>query len=711
MIGTRPTRVVARPRLSALLDGKPWARLVLVSAPAGFGKSTAVAAWATSAGVRAATVSLRPAHNDLARFRRAVTKPLAAIAGSAMPDAQAGEGSGAAGEDTGGAGEDTGAAVDALLAWLAAASAAADGRRVALVLDDYHLVDDPRIHQVVGQVVERLPPGTLLVIATRADPPLHLSRLRARDELVELRADQLRFTSDETAALLRTSDVTLEPADIAALTDRTEGWAAVLRLAAIALTGRSDPADAVRRFGASHRFVLDYVVEEVLAGLPAATVDFLVWTSILDRIGGDLAEAVTGEIGGQAMLEALERQNLLLVALDDERRWYRYHALFRQVLRGRLQAVSADRVPDLHDRASRWFEAHGFEDEAIEHALAGHDVARAASLVAEASLGRLNAGDIATIRRWLDALGPDVVRRVAQLSLSDAWCHALGGDVDTADARIADAEALLATGEALGPVTGPATAAEAALLRSYVAGVRRDAEAAIAEATRARELIPPGLPPVVEATLRGDATLFIARALLAGGDFERGFQAALSALPDLRAAGNILAIGRTMNDLAVAAVARGEPAAVLEVCERELELTPGMAGSAPYWAAVARIREALGEVSAADAAAERALELAVRAADGRVAAWARERRRLAEAARPVDREARSGNAALPEPLTGRELEVLRLVAEGRSNRQIGRELFVTLGTVKSHVHTISGKLGASNRVEAVAIARRKGLLA
>lgn len=693
---TTTERWVVRPRLSALLDAKPWARLALVSAPAGFGKTTAVAAWSSSSHVRAATVLLQRTDNDTVRFLRALARALESSSETSGAGPQIGE--------------DDDASAAAVVEWLRLASHAAPERRVALALDDYHLIDDPRIHRIVATVIDRLPERGLVVIATRADPPIPLARLRARDELVEVRAADLRFSSEEAAELLRMSGVELDAGELDELTSRTEGWAAVLRLAAIALRGRADAGDAVRRFGASHRFVLDYVVEEVLGGLPSETVGFLLRTSILERLCGELCDAVTDGIRGQQTLERLERDNLLLLPLDDERRWFRYHALFAAILRGRLRAELPDTVPILEARASRWFEAHELADEAIAHALAAGDVDRAGRLVADASLRWLNGGELATVRGWLDALGPEAVRGMAQLSLSSAWCLSLGGQLDEAERQIADAEAAHAAGSDGGPFSAAMVPAELALLRAFIAGVRGDSTTAIAEATAARQLVPAGLPPVAEATLRGDATVFLARALLVAGDTERGFESYLAALPDLRAGRNVLALGRAMNDLVVASIEHGDPAGGLRLCDEELDRTPGIARSAAYWGAVAKAREAIGDERGALGAARRALELAVRAGDGQVTSWAREAEaRLGQhagiaagAVRPSER--------LVEPLTDRELEVLRLVAEGHSNRQIAQGLFVTVGTVKSHVHAISGKLGATSRGEAVALARRQHLI-
>jgi LuxR family maltose regulon positive regulatory protein len=702
-------RHVDRARLRALLDDSADARLVLVAAPAGFGKSTFLAGWLRRASVRGAWLPLDPRANDVVRFVHGLEGAAARLAGRPT----AGAGTGDPGRPF-----DPETALDGILGLVAEALRDGPAGGVMLVLDDYHVVGEPAVHRLVATLLERLPRGARLAIATRADPPLALARLRARGELVEVRAEDLRFTAPEAAELLRSAAVDLAAAEVEELTERTEGWAAVLRLAAVSLRDRPDQAERVRRFGATHRFVLDYVVEEVLAGLPAGTQDFLLRTSILDRLCGPLCDAVTGRADGQDRLEELERANLLIVPLDDERRWWRYHALFADVLRARLRVLHSDEVAALHGRASAWHEAHGDDDEAIAHALRADDLARTCGLVAEASLRRLNAGELSTVRGWLDALPGDAVRADAQLSASYAWCLVLPGETAGVAERLADAERALDAGRDGDPVVAAMILTQLALIRSRLADLEGDPGAAIAQARRAAELLPEGLPPVGEATLRGDATVLLARALASAGDAEGSAAAYEASLPDLRAGGNLFALGRAVADLAALAIGRGDPAEALRICEAELEHTPpeqAARQSGAVWGVLARARLALGELAGAEAAASRALELAMRAGDAQVARGARaslERIAVAkaEAATGAPPSARSTSGRLVEPLTARELEVLHLVALGRSNSQVAAELFVTVGTVKSHVHAIAGKLGAASRGESVARARALGLL-
>jgi LuxR family maltose regulon positive regulatory protein len=700
-VQARGMRHVERERLRDRLDASLEARLVLVSAPAGFGKSTLLADWLDRSALRYEWLSLDARDNDVVRFARYLAAAAARMAGRhealSAPDARS---------------FDPELALVGVLGDLDAA-----GSGAVLVLDDYHLIDETAIHRLVGSLVDRLPPGSRLAIATRADPPLPLARLRARGELVEIRAEDLRFTEAEAADLLRSAGLDLAEPEIELLTDRTEGWAAALRLAAVSLRDRPDHAALVERFGASHRYVLDYVVEEVLAGLPSEDQEFLLRTSILDRMCGSLCDAVAGVSDGQERLERFERANLLIVPLDDERRWYRYHALFAEVLHARLRTSHPDDVTSLHARASAWHESRGEDDEAIGHALHAGDLPRASLMVAFASGTHLNAGELRTVRRWLDALPPEVVRSHAQLSASYAWVLLLGGETDGVAERLADAERALAEDREGDRPMRPTIPSQLAMLRSQLAGLQGDSATAVDQARLARDLVPSGLPADAATTLRGLAAALLGVALARAGELQAAEAAYEAALPDLRAAGNALAVGRIIGDLAAIAVALGDPGRAVALCESELQRTPEAAATAQspaVWAALARARIELGQADLAETAARRALEIATPAGDGPTARSAQatlERVRARSGDHAGDLLGSVGRSGdLVEPLTARELEVLRLVALGRSNGQIATELFVTVGTVKSHLHTISGKLGATNRVEAVARGRELGLL-
>ena len=359
----RPRRgLVPRPRLSERLERGTASKLMLVSAPAGFGKTTLLAEWLAGGGAAptdkrwAAWLSLDRADNDPASFWTYVIAALRTVAPgvgwSAMALLRAPQPP----------------PIETVLTMLLndMGGMASD---IVLVLDDFHVIDARDVQDGMAFLLDHLPPQLHVVIARRTDPALPLSRLRARGELVEIRAADLRFTAEEAAAYLKgMMGLQLTAQDVTALEGRTEGWIAALQLAALSMQGQEDVAGFIAGFAGDDRFVVDYLVEEVLQRQSDSVQSFLLQTSILGRLSGPLCDAVTGQDGGKHMLEALDRSNLFLVPLDDRRRWYRYHHLFADVLHARLLDAQPDEVPDLHRRASRWYEQNGELAVAIDHA-------------------------------------------------------------------------------------------------------------------------------------------------------------------------------------------------------------------------------------------------------------------------------------------------------------------------------------------------------
>ena len=359
---------------------------------------------------------------------------------------------------------------------------------VTIVLDDYDLIDSQPVHGSIAFLLDRLPPGLRLVLASRADPPLSLARLRADGRLAELRADELRFTLDETGVFLReATGLDLPATSVAAFQDRTEGWVAGLQLAALSLRGQADVAGFVATFSGSHRYVLDYLTEEVLARQSEQVRGFLLETSVLDQLSGPLCDAVTGQPGSQAVLEALERANLFLVALDEVRGWWRYHHLFADLLRVRLAQERPGRVPELHRAAAAWHEQHGLADDAVRHALAAGDVAWAARLIEQHVEMLIRRSEGETLRRWLSALPASSLRTRARLGLAQAVSALVAGQVEAVEPLLDDAErAFAATGdEPHEPSVGRALSVLAnvpaliAFLRADVARLRGDAACAV----------------------------------------------------------------------------------------------------------------------------------------------------------------------------------------------------------------------------------------
>ena len=377
-----PPHLLARPRLLQHLQQGLERTLILLSAPAGYGKSTLLAQWLASAALPCAWLALEPADNEPAHFCSSLlaalqrTDPRLAGGGrvqAALPSRHAPR---------------VERLVTALLHELLARGSDA-GEHLVLVLDDYHLISHEAIHAALGLLLEHRPPQLHLVLATRADPPLPLARLRGRDALLELRAAELQFTPEESRTyLLERRGLPLAAQECALLHARTEGWITGLQLAARALQGREDASGFLARFSGRHRAIADYLLEEVLSRQSAAIQDFLVQTSLLERLSGPLCDAVRGQHDSQAQLGWLERANLFVVPLDDERRWYRYHQLFAQVLQQRLQHSAPRLIPELHRRASRWYEQQGDVVEALSHALAASAVSVAKPLRAASKRDR-----------------------------------------------------------------------------------------------------------------------------------------------------------------------------------------------------------------------------------------------------------------------------------------------------------------------------------
>jgi LuxR family transcriptional regulator, maltose regulon positive regulatory protein len=442
--GRRATGV-ARPRLAERLNTAVRTPLTVLAAPAGFGKSTLLAEWLGTLPPDAPAVawlSLDHRDNDPALFwTYVVTAMQTAVDGVGSTTLQLLASSAPSAE----------AALAALLNDLEDLPT-----DLLLVLDDYHLIEASEVHDGMTFLLEHLPPQVHVVLATRTDPPLPLARMRARGQLSEVRAADLRFTVEESAAYLNgPMGLGLSERDVAALDGRTEGWIAALQLAALSMQGRDDVGAFIAAFAGDDRYIVDYLGEEVLARLPADVRHFLLETSILERLTGPLCDAVTGRGGGKATLVALERANLFVVPLDDRRQWYRYHHLFADVLQAHLLDERADVVAELHRRASGWFEANGDSSQAISHALAGGDLGRAADLMELAMPMMARERREAELARWVRSIPEDVLRNRPVLGVTFAGALTLTSDFDTVGQRLSDIERSLRSEDGTWPVKPP----------------------------------------------------------------------------------------------------------------------------------------------------------------------------------------------------------------------------------------------------------------
>ena len=421
-------RVVRRPRLIEQMDGGLHGKLTLIAAPAGFGKTTLVSEWLVAGTRPAAWLSLDEGDGDPARFLTYLIAALQTVA----PKLGAGVLSALQSPQP--------PPIESLLTVLLNdITAAPEG--FILVLDDYHLVDSKAVDQALAFLLDHLPPQMHLVITTREDPQLPLARLRARGQMTEVRAADLRFTpSEATGFLNEVMNLDLSLQEVAILEARTEGWIAALQLAALSMRGRKDVAHFVTAFAGDNRYIMDYLVEEVLQRQPERVRAFLLETSILDRLSGPLCNAVTGQSDGTALLDGLERSNLLVVPLDGTRHWFRYHHLFADVLAANLQQEQHAHIPILHQRASVWYADNGLPADAIRHALAAGDFARAADLI-ELSIPfmRRNRQE-ATALGWLRTLPDELVRARPVLSVYYAGTLQQSGELDGVETRLRDAE-------------------------------------------------------------------------------------------------------------------------------------------------------------------------------------------------------------------------------------------------------------------------------
>jgi LuxR family maltose regulon positive regulatory protein len=556
--------LVARPRLSAHLRRGAESRLTLVSAPAGFGKTTLLAEWLgeTPGEDRAvAWLSLDRSDNEPESFWTYVV--------TALQTAVPGVGSSAL-ELIASFPLPTDLVLTTLLNELAAAPG-----EVWLVLDDYHLVDSHDVRDGMAFLLEHLPPHAHVVLSTRADPDLPLSRWRVRGELVEIRAADLRFTSDEAATYLNeATGLHLAAGDVEVLEERTEGWIAALQLAALSIQGREDVSSFIARFAGNDRYIVDYLVEEVLAHQSEPVREFLLHTAVLDRLTGPLCDALTGRDDGSHMLTTLQRANLFLVALDDQGQWYRYHHLFADVLRARLFAEQPDLVPLLHQRASRWYEAHDSAEEAVRHALAARDFDRAAYLMELAVPAIRRNRQEAMLLGWLKTLPDDAVRRSPVLSVFYGYMLMESGDLDAFEPRLDDAErALAAVPEGSAPPwakteelrTLPATIA---VYRASLAQARGDVAGTAEHARRALDLAGPA-----DHLARGGAVGFLSLAAWAQGDVTSALETFTQAVASLHAAGNLVDELSSTVVLADMWLAAGHPSTARRLYVRALQVS------------------------------------------------------------------------------------------------------------------------------------------
>jgi len=547
-------KLVPRSDLVGQLNVGLYHHLTLISAPAGFGKTTLLSEWIHGSGLPVAWISLDEEDNDAIRFWTYLVAALrtvhAGLGQSTLqvlqspqrPPAQA-----------------------ILIPVLNEIAALPD--RMILVLDDYHVVSIPAIHEGMAFLLEHQPQQLHLVLSTRADPPLPISRLRARGQLTELRADDLRFGSDETAAFLNAvMGLDLAPEDVNVLQARTEGWVVGLQLAALSMQGRADRREFVSAFAGGHHYILEYLTEEVLRRQPEPVQRFLLQTSVLDRLCGPLCNAVTGDSDGGSMLSQLQGANLFITPLDDEQYWYRYHRLFADLLGNLLRKeMPPESILELHRRASTWHEQNGSVCEAMRHALASGDSARAARLIEHNAMTMTTSGEVTTLMNWVKALPRELVRSRPLLCIIQAWESFFSGQMDTVEHYLHGAEQRVQPDDP--SAESRYVLGHVATLRAFIADRSGNGPRAIEFARTADELL-----PREEVSARSVILYILGRAYRLEGDLRRAIQACAEVVRIGREAGNILTVAMGMCEQATLRKIQGQLRQAADLYEEALQL-------------------------------------------------------------------------------------------------------------------------------------------
>ncbi len=556
--------LVARPQLTAMLSKALAQGFTLVSAPAGYGKTTLVSCWLRETGIPTAWLSLEENDNDPVRFLQYLLTALQDIVSSIRFDLL----------DLVEGGQP--AALQALMQIVINEIVRSD-RRFVLVLDDFHLIQDPSILDMMTCLLDHLPAQQMhLVLITRTDPPLPLSRLRVRGQMTEIRAEQLRFTPAEIAAFLNDMmGFHLPPEDIAAMEARTEGWIAGLQLAALSIQGCKDVSGFIAAFRGSHHYIVDYLADEVLKRLDEPTRQFLLQTSILSRMCAALcnrlveSEAEANPLDGQRMLETLEKRYLFVVPLDEERRWYRYHHLFADALNRRLEHQYPQKLSHLYRRASIWYEENGLIGDAIQAALRAGDAERAAQLVEGNGCYLLMSGEVGTLLKWMEAVEPYFAAR-PWLVIQKGWALTLAGRMEPAEQAFQEAERLVSALEPPPPdklsMIGTISAG-----RASWADIQGDILKAAKLSHQALYSLPDTDP--LSQSMRSVATGTLAKTIWLNGDLERARQMYISAAEMGQEAKNAEMVINNNSDIAEILMEQGHLKQAEQLLQETMPLT------------------------------------------------------------------------------------------------------------------------------------------
>lgn len=707
-------------------------KFTLISASSGYGKTTLMAAWCETRGqdFPLAWISLDKGDNDPFRFLSYLI--------AAFQNIQDGFGGDTSAMMQGAQNPTDESILSVLVNELSTVS-----HDFALVLEDYHVIKLREIHQIMVFLLDHMPPQMHLVILTRSDPPFPLARMRARGEMMEIRAHNLRFSSDETTIFLNKNlGLNLADENIQILLDRTEGWITGLQLAALSIQGRKNASEMIAAFGGGHEYIVDYLVEEVLDRQPDELKMFLYQTSILGRMNGPLCDEITGQSEGEATLEHLEKANLFVTLIGGEQRWYRYHHLFAEVMSNRLHRYFPDQVHELHLRAAKWFNQNNLFSEAIEHALATNDHLFAAEIVESQAQDLLHKGSLSTLLGWLNQFPPEIVMRRPRLGIDSAWVYLLIGQFEQIESYLASAETKLDGLNDQDELCG-----QIAAIRAYAAAQRGNPAQAIELAHNSLELL-----PKEDLSVRSVVSFVLGGVYYIQQDFENALSAMQAASQFGEQAGNIHLAVAALNAVAELLKQQGNLGETEKILYQAMHLGSGPSGKPlPITAGVhinfAELRLAQKDFESARQYALTGLDMAKKIvnAEGQIlcyltlaqveyfdgnfevaqATLEKAKRLAAKHRLPPGSEKKIqaceniistvssveiDQSKLIDPLSEREMEVLQLFAEGLSNKEIAEKLIISLGTVKAHSSNIYRKLDVRNRAQAVIAAREMNFL-
>jgi LuxR family transcriptional regulator, maltose regulon positive regulatory protein len=569
--------MVQRPRLKAQLDAGLTSRIILISATAGFGKTSLLSEWLSDYPGLTVWISLDKGDNDPARFLKYL------IAGIQLIISEAGK---TIGDLLNSA--QPGAPEMELLLTSIINELASISKHIVIILDDYYVIENPSIHNTVSFFIDNVPSHIHIIISTRSDPPLPIARWRARSQMVEIRDDDLRFSIEEIKALFtqKLGEI-LSSNDIDILEEKTEGWAAGLQMAALSMQGRQDPADFIRTFSGSHRYIMDYLVEEVLHRQTEEVQAFLLQTSILERLHRELCDTVTGRTGSQQRLEMLENANMFLLPLDYQRQWYRYHHLFADLLQARLRESQPGLINTLHIRAARWYEDNNMIPEAITHTLTAHDYEQSAILVEKAAIHLVISGELTTLINWSAQIPKEIVHARPNLCVNLAWTFIFAGKMDEAEPLLEKAESKIYQHELtyeLKDMLGGIAAQ-----RAFIADMRGDTDRAVELAKKAD-----GLLSRTSLLNRSVLPYIFARANRLNGDMARAIEQLREVAEFARAAGSIMTLSVAHYDISAIWKIEGKLQQAADIYQDTLQLATEK--GARYYGTVARIDAGMSDI-------------------------------------------------------------------------------------------------------------------